>query len=35
MAIEKHAENHGMPWEKDYGYSQAIKVDSTIYCRVR
>jgi 2-iminobutanoate/2-iminopropanoate deaminase len=31
MAIEKHAENQGMPWEKDYGYSQAIKVDSTIY----
>ena len=31
MAIEKHAENHGVPWEKEYGYSQAIKVDSTIY----
>ena len=31
MAIEKRAHNHGMPWEKEYGYSQAIKVGDTIY----
>jgi 2-iminobutanoate/2-iminopropanoate deaminase len=31
MAIEKRAQNHGMPWEKEYGYSQAIKVGDTIY----
>jgi enamine deaminase RidA (YjgF/YER057c/UK114 family) len=31
VAIEKRAENHGMPWEKDYGYSQALKVGVTIY----
>jgi 2-iminobutanoate/2-iminopropanoate deaminase len=31
MAIEKRAQNHGMPWEKDYGYSQAIKVGDTIH----
>jgi enamine deaminase RidA (YjgF/YER057c/UK114 family) len=31
VAIEKRAENHGMPWEKDYGYSQALKVGDTIY----
>lgn len=29
--VNKHAENLGMPWEKDYGYAQAVKVGDTIY----
>ncbi len=31
MAISKEAKYFGMPWEKEYGYSQAVKVDNTIY----
>ena len=31
MAIKKEIFNMGMPWESGYGYSQAIKVDDTIY----
>lgn len=31
MAIGKEAKYFGMPWEKEYGYSQAVKVDNTIY----
>jgi 2-iminobutanoate/2-iminopropanoate deaminase len=31
MAISKEAKSFGMSWEKEYGYSQAIKVDNTIY----
>jgi 2-iminobutanoate/2-iminopropanoate deaminase len=31
MAINKEAKSFGMPWEKEYGYSQAVKVDNTIY----
>ena len=31
MAISKDPKNLGMPWEKDYGYSQAVKVGDTIY----
>ena len=31
MAINKDAKYFGMPWEKEYGYSQAVKVDNTIY----
>ena len=31
MNIQKDARNHGMPWEDDYGYVQAIKVGDTIY----
>ena len=31
MAISKQAKSLGMPWEKEYGYSQAVKVDNTIY----
>jgi 2-iminobutanoate/2-iminopropanoate deaminase len=31
MAISKEAKSLGMPWEKEYGYSQAVKVDNTIY----
>ena len=29
--ITKQAENLGMPWEKAYGYAQAVKVGDTIY----
>ncbi len=29
--IEKEAKNLGMPWEKGYGYAQAVKVGDTIY----
>jgi enamine deaminase RidA (YjgF/YER057c/UK114 family) len=31
MATSKEAKSLGMPWEKEYGYSQAVKVDNTIY----
>ena len=31
MTINKEAKSFGMPWEKEYGYSQAVKVDNTIY----
>jgi 2-iminobutanoate/2-iminopropanoate deaminase len=31
MAIKKEIFNMGMPWESGYGYSQAVKVDDTIY----
>ena len=31
MAISKEAKSLGMSWEKEYGYSQAVKVDDTIY----
>ncbi len=31
MAISKETKSLGMPWEKEYGYSQAVKVDNTIY----
>jgi 2-iminobutanoate/2-iminopropanoate deaminase len=31
MRINKEAKSFGMSWEKEYGYSQAIKVDNTIY----
>jgi 2-iminobutanoate/2-iminopropanoate deaminase len=31
MAINKDAKSLGMSWEKQYGYSQAVKVDNTIY----
>lgn len=31
MAISKEAKSLEMPWEKEYGYSQAVKVDNTIY----
>jgi len=29
--IKKETTNFGMPWEKEYGYSQAVKVGDTIY----
>ena len=31
MAIEKVTKNFGVPWEKEYGYSQSVKVGDTIY----
>jgi len=31
MAVIKEAKNHGISWEKDYAYSQGVKVGDTIY----
>jgi 2-iminobutanoate/2-iminopropanoate deaminase len=31
MAIKKESKSLGMPWEKEYGYSQAVKFGDTIY----
>src|ERR671917_1826918 len=31
MAINKETRTLGMPWEKEYGYAQAVKVGDTIY----
>jgi 2-iminobutanoate/2-iminopropanoate deaminase len=31
MAINKETKSLGMPWEKEYGYSQAVKVGDTIH----
>jgi 2-iminobutanoate/2-iminopropanoate deaminase len=31
MGINKETKSLGMPWEKEYGYAQAIKVGDTIY----
>ena len=31
MAINKEPKSLGMPWEKEYGYAQAVKVGDTIY----
>ena|SRR5882724_699547 len=31
MAIRKDVKGFGMPWEDQYGYVQAVKVDDTIY----
>ena len=31
MAIRKESKSLGMPWEKEYGYCQAVKVGDTIY----
>jgi 2-iminobutanoate/2-iminopropanoate deaminase len=31
MTISKELKSHGMHWEEEYGYSQAVKVDGTIY----
>ena len=30
MAIRKEVKGLGMPWEDQYGYAQAVKVDDTI-----
>lgn len=31
MALRKEVKGFGMPWEAQYGYVQAVKVDDTIY----
>jgi enamine deaminase RidA (YjgF/YER057c/UK114 family) len=31
MALRKDMKGFGMPWEDQYGYVQALKVDDTIY----
>lgn len=31
MALRKEVKGFGMPWEEQYGYCQAVKVDDTIY----
>ena len=31
MALRKEVKGFGMPWEEQYGYVQAVKVDDTIY----
>jgi enamine deaminase RidA (YjgF/YER057c/UK114 family) len=31
MAIDKEAKSLNMPWEQEYGYSQAVKIGDTIY----
>jgi enamine deaminase RidA (YjgF/YER057c/UK114 family) len=31
MTIRKEVKALGMPWEDEYGYAQALKVDDTIY----
>ena len=31
MTISKEVKSLNMPWEKEYGYSQAVKVGDTIY----
>ena len=31
MKFNKEVKNLNMPWEKDYGYSQAVRVGSSIY----
>ncbi len=31
MTINKEAKSLNMPWEQEYGYSQAVKVGDTIY----
>ena len=31
MTLNKETKTFGMPWEKLYGYVQAVKVDDTIY----
>ncbi len=31
MTISKETRSLGMSWEKEYGYSQAVKVENTIF----
>jgi hypothetical protein len=31
LTITKESKGLGMPWEKEYGYAQAVKVGDTIY----
>ena len=30
MSVTKEAKSLGMPWEKEYGYAQAVKAGDTI-----
>jgi hypothetical protein len=32
MTIYKETKSLGMPWEKEYGYAQAVKIEDTILC---
>ena len=34
MTINKETKSLGMPWEKEYGYAQAVKVEDTIYLSI-
>jgi len=31
MTLRKNVKGFGMPWEDQYGYAQAVKIDNTIY----
>lgn len=31
MVINKETKSFGLPWERQYGYSQTVKVGDTIY----
>ena len=31
MMLHKEVKTLGMPWEAQYGYAQAVRVDDTIY----
>ena len=31
MTLSRVLKGSGMPWEQQYGYAQAVKVDDTIY----
>lgn len=31
LTINKQIKSFGMPWEKEYGYAQAVKIGDTIY----
>jgi 2-iminobutanoate/2-iminopropanoate deaminase len=31
LTINKEIKSFGMPWEKEYGYAQAVKIGDTIY----
>jgi enamine deaminase RidA (YjgF/YER057c/UK114 family) len=31
MSIDKNTKDHGVPWESEYGYAQAVKVGNMIY----
>ena|SRR5688572_18841257 len=31
MALRKEVKGFGMPWEDQFGYAQAVKIDDTIY----
>jgi len=31
MSLNREVKSFGMPWEEQYGYAQAVRVDNTIY----